>query len=226
MLIPAKAIAMIILALTDIHARLKAINSLATQLRATDLLLLCGDITHFGHQREMADILQLIRGIQPAVLAVSGNCDHPDAEKYLVEEGLSLNGICKDFQGYALVGLSGSLPCPGRTPQEYDEEEFESALAGCEIPTGIPLLMVSHQPPFGTLNDQVSPGLHVGSKAIRNFIEKQQPLICFTGHIHEGTGIDHIGPTAVVNPGPAGTGSYVMAEMAGGRVRKLEIKHI
>jgi len=98
-------------------------------------------------------------------------------------------------------------------------------LAGMVVPTEYPSLMVSHQPPYGTLNDQVSPGFHVGSKAIRGFIEKQQPLICFTGHIHEGTGIDHIGDTAVVNPGPAGTGSYVMAEITNGIVKKLGINH-
>jgi hypothetical protein len=216
---------MIIIALTDIHARTQAITELAGKLRSADLLLLCGDITHFGHNKEMADILQLIRGIKPSVMAVSGNCDHPDAEKYLMEENLSLNGICKTFCGHTLFGLSGSLPCPGRTPQEYDEEEFKALLAGMVIPAENPLLMVSHQPPYGTLNDQVSPGFHVGSKAIRNFIEKQQPLICFTGHIHEGTGIDHIGNTAVVNPGPAGTGKYVLAEITDGIVKKLEINH-
>lgn len=216
---------MIIIALTDIHGRTKAITDLAGKLSSADLLLLCGDITHFGHKKEMADILQLIRGIKPAVMAVSGNCDHPDTEKYLLEENLSLNGIYKTFCGYTLFGLSGSLPCPGRTPQEYDEEEFKALLAGMVIPTGNPLLMVSHQPPYGTLNDQVSPGYHVGSKAIRNFIEKQQPLICFTGHIHEGTGIDHIGNTAVINPGPAGTGKYVLAEITDGIVKKLEINH-
>ncbi len=61
--------------------------------------------------------------------------------------------------------------------------------------------MVSHQPPYDTINDQVSPGVHVGSNSIRKFIEEHQPLVCFSGHIHEGTGIDHIGNTAIVNPG-------------------------
>ena len=83
--------------------------------------------------------------------------------------------------------------------------------------------MVSHQPPYDTINDQVSPGVHVGSKSIRKFIEERQPLICFTGHIHEGTGIDHIGNTAIVNPGPAGKGSYVLTEILDGKIKRLEV---
>jgi len=214
---------MTIIALTDIHAGSKAVSAMAGKMKTADLLLLCGDITHFGHRKEMASMLQLIRRINPSLLAVSGNCDFPDAEEYLTEEGVSLNGVFREFHGLVLFGLSGSLPCPGRTPQEFEEEEFKAILAGMDIPGSKPALMVSHQPPFGTLNDQVSPGHHVGSQVIRNFIEKTQPLVCFTGHIHEGTGIDHIGTTAVVNPGPAGRGYCVLAEITSGVLKNLEI---
>ena len=215
-----------IIALTDIHARIKAIAALAPQLQNADLVLLCGDITHFGHKKEMSDILKMVLDINPSTYAVTGNCDYPDAENYLMEEGLSLHAVTREFRGYTLFGLSGSLPCPGKTPHEYTEEEFEAILAGMVIPPGKPLLMVSHQPPYGTVNDQVSPGFHVGSNTIRRFIENHQPLICFTGHIHEGIGIDHIGKTAVVNPGPAGNGGYVITEMADWAIKNLDIAQI
>jgi uncharacterized protein len=214
---------MTIIALTDIHARTKALTTLAAPIRSADLVLLCGDITHFGHRKEMEDILHLVTDLNPSVFAVSGNCDYPDAEKLLFEKRLSLNGLTRTFQGFTFFGLSGSLPCPGKTPNEYEEEEYEAILDGLTFQTGEPLLMVSHQPPCGTLNDQVSPGMHVGSKTIRNFIERKQPLICFTGHIHEGTGIDHIGITAIVNPGPAGNGSYVRVEITAGTIKNLEV---
>jgi hypothetical protein len=214
---------MILIALTDIHAHTNAIRKLAFQLQSADLVLLCGDITHFGHKREIAHILQLVRTHNPAIYAVTGNCDYPDTEKYLSEENLSLNAITREYQGYTFAGLSGSLPCPGKTPHEYTEEEYKAILGGINVPAGKPLLMVSHQPPYGTVNDEVTPGLHVGSKAVRSFIEKHQPLICFTGHIHEGIGIGHIGNTAVVNPGPAGTGGYVYAEITDGKIKKLDL---
>jgi Icc-related predicted phosphoesterase len=214
---------MIIITLTDIHAHIGAISKLGKQLRSADLVLLSGDITHFGHKKEMAGIIGLIRSFNPSVYAVSGNCDYPDAEEFLTEENISLNAVSREFQGYGFYGLSGSLPCPGKTPHEYSEEEFEVFLRKLAFPPELPRIMVSHQPPYDTINDQVSPGVHVGSKSIRKFIEEQQPLICFTGHIHEGTGIDHIGNTAIVNPGPAGRGSYVLAEISAGHIKRLEV---
>ena len=42
---------------------------------------------------------------------------------------------------------------------------------------------------------------HVGSKSVRKFIEKYQPLIGLHGHIHESFASDKIGNTVVVNPG-------------------------
>ncbi len=214
---------MVIITLTDIHAHTGAISAVGKKLRSADLVLLSGDITHFGHKKEMAGLVGLIRTFNPSVFAVTGNCDYPDAEEFLTEERINLNGLTREFQGYAFYGLSGSLPCPGKTPNEYSEEEFEVFLREFTIPEGIPGIMVSHQPPYDTLNDQVSPGVHVGSKSIRKFIEERQPLVCFTGHIHEGTGVDHIGNTTVVNPGPAGRGNYVLTEISGGQIKKLEV---
>jgi hypothetical protein len=214
---------MIIITLTDIHARTGAISALGNQIRSADLVILSGDITHFGHKKEMAGMIGLVRSFNPSVYAVSGNCDYPDAGEFLTDENICLNGLSKEFKGYVFFGLSGSLPCPGKTPNEYSEEEFEIFLRDLTIPTGLPQIMVSHQPPYDTINDQVSPGIHVGSKSIRRFIEERQPLICFSGHIHEGIGIDHIGNTAIVNPGPAGKGSYVLTEITDGQIKRLEV---
>jgi len=42
-----------------------------------------------------------------------------------------------------------------------------------------------HDPPYDTNLDVVHSGRHVGSRAIRNAIEKHKPYITFHGHIHE-----------------------------------------
>ncbi len=55
--------------------------------------------------------------------------------------------------------------------------------------------------------------MHVGSRAVRAFIEAVQPLVCFTGHIHGGVGIDTIGVTRIVNPEPLSSGGYAYAEI-------------
>jgi len=217
---------MTIIALTDLHAKTGIISNLTTQLQSADLVLLCGDITHFGRKNNIIEIIRQLRNLNNTLYAVTGNCDYPEVEKYLVEEGLSLNAIYKDFAEFVLVGLSGSLPCPGKTPNEYTEEEFKTLLDSMPVPSDRPLLMVSHQPPFGTLNDQVAPQFHVGSHAIRGFIEVHQPLICFTGHIHEGIGIDYIGKTTIVNPGPAGMGNYSVTDIEKDSIKNIRIGNI
>ena len=212
-----------IIALTDLHGKTGILKPLSAQLKTADLVVLCGDITHFGRKKEIANIIAQLGDLNPALLAVSGNCDYPEVEEYLVHEGVSLNATFREFMGYNFIGFSGSLPCPGKTPNEYSEEEYGIITENLHVPLDKPLIIVSHQPPSGTLNDEVSSGYHVGSHVIRSFIEKHQPLICFTGHIHEGIGIDHIGNTAVINPGPSGSGGYAHAEMHGQSMALLEI---
>ena len=215
-----------IIALTDLHGRTGIIKSLFAQLQAADLIILCGDITHFGRRNEIAGIIEVFRKINPNVVAVSGNCDYPEVEEYLAVATLSLSGMIRDYSNYTLFGLGGSLPCPGPTPNEYTEEEYEEILSGISVPSKRPLIMVSHQPPINTLNDAVSPGNHVGSKAVRQFIERTAPLVCFTGHIHEGKGIDYIGKTAIINPGPAFSGGYARAEVWDNLISTLSILNI
>ena len=42
-----------------------------------------------------------------------------------------------------------------------------------------------------------------GSQAVRNVIERYQPLIALHGHIHESRGTVKIGKTICINPGSA-----------------------
>ena len=82
----------------------------------------------------------------------------------------------------------------------------------------------SRQSLSNTLADKTWLNDHVGSKSVRSFIERTQPLICFTGHIHEGIGVDTIGITKVINPGPVWKSQNAYAEIAEGKVLCLEIR--
>ncbi len=67
-------------------------------------------------------------------------------------------------------------------------------------------IYVIHAPPFNTKLDITTSGAHVGSKAVREFIEKEQPYLALHGHIHEspqmsGSFIDRIGKTTCINVG-------------------------
>ena len=67
-------------------------------------------------------------------------------------------------------------------------------------------IYVMHSPPFGTKLDQIEGGAFTGSRSIKKFVERTQPLLTLHGHIHEapevsGSCVDRIGKTLCVNPG-------------------------
>jgi Icc-related predicted phosphoesterase len=198
---------------------------IADDLSSADLVLLTGDFTHFGHRAAAGQVVNAVRAFNPNILAVPGNCDHAEAAEFLTDEGLNLDGTYREIDKICFLGLGGSLPCPGTTPYEMTDNEFETRL--CHATEGLdrqkPLILVMHQPPEGTTADRLRQGIHVGSVSLRAFIEERKPLICFCGHIHEGRGIDTIGPTKIVNPGPLGYGCHAFA-IVSDRVEELEIR--
>lgn len=65
---------------------------------------------------------------------------------------------------------------------------------------------VIHDPPWNTNLDVLYNGQHIGSMAVRRFIERHQPPLVLSGHIHEsprasGKITGRIGDTLCVNPG-------------------------
>lgn len=66
-----------------------------------------------------------------------------------------------------------------------------------------------HSPPRDTSCDVISTRQHVGSRAIRAFVERVSPRLVLSGHIHESPRVtgqwrDRLGNTTVVNPGQFG----------------------
>ncbi len=200
----------IIIHLTDIHGAGHLLERIGNEIEKSDMVLLSGDITHFGKEKEAQNIIETLQVLNPHIYAVTGNCDYPEVEVYLKRKNISVNRSIKQYSEYVLTGISGSLPCPGQTPCEYTEEAAEnwlSEIAG-NIEPGKPLIFIPHQPPFNTSCDDLGNNYHVGSKAIRNFILRIRPILCTTGHIHEGIGIDSIDHCTIVNPGPFRNGRY------------------
>ena len=86
---------------------------------------------------------------------------------------------------------------------------MEEELARLPVPESYKkTVYVMHAPPFQTNLDVLYDGRPVGSRAIRQFIEKTQPYLTLHGHIHEapsrsGSYQDKIGHTVCINPGQA-----------------------
>lgn len=93
----------------------------------------------------------------------------------------------------------------------HREPTIAAALDGLGAITPVAsTLFVLHSPPRGTACDMIGAGQHVGSRAIRAFIERHQPPLILSGHIHESPRVsdayrDNVGDTLVVNPGQFGT---------------------
>lgn len=217
-----------ILHLTDIHGNVACAKLAIEKAGGIDLVIITGDITHFGDYEEVRKVIDPIRDGSFRLLAIPGNCDHPEVIDYLESEKISLHCKGTVIDGIGFFGAGLSLPCPGKTPGETLEEHLLINLekaASC-IPKGTPCVLTVHHPPYGTLNDMPASNIHAGSWSVRTFIEKNQPMLCLAGHIHEGIGVDEIGKTKILNPGPARDGNYAVIEITPNGVKDIQIEQI
>lgn len=199
-----------ILAFGDIHmdpgdvANIPGIDS-------ADHIIITGDITNYGSGLDAEVVLNRLLAINSAILAVAGNLDQPSVARYLEDIEISLHGRGIIVDDLGIMGLGGSNYTPFNTPYEFSEQELASFLASgfAQIEDVKIFILVSHTPPVQTKTDRLVNGNHVGSKAVRTFIEEKQPLLCLTGHIHESRGQDYIGRTLVLNPGMMKDGGYI-----------------
>ena len=122
-------------------------------------------------------------------------------------------GVIVDDVGF--FGASASPPTPFRTPHEVSEDALASlARAGFTDVASAPLkIFVPHAPPYGTECDKLRSGEHVGSQALRTFVEREQPDLVLCGHVHEARGEDQLERARIVNPGPALDGHYAVVEI-------------
>ena len=199
-----------IIAFGDIHMNPGDVESIPG-IRSADHIIITGDITNFGSRKDADKVINKLMTINSNILGVAGNLDQPDVAHYLEDIGLSLHGNGRIIDGVGIVGLGGSNFTPFKTPYEFSEQELASLLATgiSQVGDAKDLILVSHAPPFQTKTDKLLNGAHVGSTAVRTFIEQQQPFLFLAGHIHESKGQDYIGRTLVLNPGMIKDGGYI-----------------
>lgn len=155
-----------------------------------------------------------------------GNDDYPDVLEALARAGAESIFGCEgkvqpidDDHNMISMGFSG--PTPWRTPREVTDEQLGLMLE--EMIAQVPNLSSSifnfHDPPIDSTLDtcpmldwdsdppaQIVKGGQVvlygaGSPAVRQAIERHQPLLGLHGHIHESPAAARIGRTLCINPG-------------------------
>jgi Icc-related predicted phosphoesterase len=138
--------------------------------------------------------------------------------------------------GYTMLSTGWANPTPWDTHREESEEELAARIGRMldlvDGPTD-KLVFNFHPPPRDTLLDE-APALnadlsvtsggrvseHVGSKAVREAIDRVQPALSVHGHIHEARAAERLGRTLSVNPGSSyelGSLQGVLVELNGKR---------
>ena len=198
--------------LGDVHGRIRRIKDIPELEKAAGVIL-TGDLTTLGGTAAARQVIESIEAINPVVFAQIGNMDRPEVNDWLEARGINLHrNVRKLLPNVALLGVGGSTFSPFGTPSEFPEARFSEWLEELAMRAGSTqhLVLAAHNPPYNTACDRTSNGIHVGSSAVRDFIEEHQPAICLCGHIHESVGMERIGRTIVANPGSFSAGCYAL----------------
>jgi Icc-related predicted phosphoesterase len=158
----------------------------------------------------------------PAVrcFVMPGNDDPPgvDAAIECAKRVEACDERIVEIGSYTMISLGYSNKTPFDSPRELDEDELYrrvEALA-TQVPDSSHCIFNLHVPPYDSQLDsapQLDENLRVvatagqpnmipvGSTAVRDLIERFQPVLALHGHVHESRGTIRIGRTLCINPG-------------------------
>jgi Icc-related predicted phosphoesterase len=191
-----------LLAFSDLHRDLAQAEELVQRSAEADAVIGAGDFAsvHEGLQ----ETIDALKGIERPTVLVPGNNETDEALRAACsgwEAATVLHGGGTEIEGVGFYGLGAGIPVtPWDWSFDLDEDEAARALEGCPADA----VLVVHSPPHGHVD--AMNGQHLGSRAILEAIEAKRPRLAVCGHIHDCWGQESaVGPTRVLNLGPAGT---------------------
>jgi Icc-related predicted phosphoesterase len=197
-----------VVAISCIHNDVESLVNFSEKLESLkfDVVVCPGDfldspIKKFSNLELGKLIVAGLKAFGKPVLVVPGAWDR-DLIGYFEEEKISIHGKGVIIGEVGFYGFGGAKT-PFSLPYEPKEEEIEKGLEKGygEIKEARIKFQVTHAPPANTRLDVIPSGAHVGSEAVRKFIEEKQPHVAVCSHIHESRGIDFIGKTKIINTG-------------------------
>jgi Icc-related predicted phosphoesterase len=173
-----------LLIFSDIHGDRAALEKVMAV--EADYYFAAGDLANFGRGLDvMGPIMQ--RHAERMYVLPGNHESEADIARFCREFGFhDFHGLSMDIAGYHVAGLGYSNPTPFNTPGEYSEQELKERLN--KFSGLAPLVLICHTPPKNTALDRAAEGQHFGSVAVGEFIEREQPVYFFCGHIHEAAG--------------------------------------
>jgi uncharacterized protein len=191
-----------LLAFSDLHTDLEQGRRLVERSSEADVVVGVGDFAsvHSG----LEETIGVLSEIDRPTVVVPGNNETEEALREACRDwdaAVVLHGQDAEIDGVSFFGLGGGVPV---TPWEWSfdltEDEAAEMLDGCPERC----VLAVHSPPRGHV-DRSREGKHLGSGAVLEAIETRRPRLTLCGHIHEQWGREsEIGPSRVVNLGPAG----------------------
>ncbi|MEM2901951.1 MAG: metallophosphoesterase [Candidatus Bathyarchaeia archaeon] len=166
-----------------------------------------------------------LKGLNVKFFVTGGNDDSYSVDKVLRSsqaiidpdgEAVSLNGDVE------MISLSQVNMTPWKCPRDVPDEDLGERIN--ELASTVrdvrKTIFNLHAPPYGSgldvapkLDTSVTPPKvvttqagevvleNVGSRSVRNAIERYQPMLGLHGHVHESRGVAKIGKTICLNPG-------------------------
>lgn len=147
-------------------------------------------------------------------------------DRFIIDDVLSKATYVQNPEGkvvwvdedHEMISLGWSNPTPWNSPREAPEEELEKRIEAMasQVKNMQNCIFNMHCPPKDTPLDPatkidknlraVSSGgqsviISAGSQAVRDAIQKHQPLLGLHGHIHESKAFANLGRTLCLNPG-------------------------
>jgi Icc-related predicted phosphoesterase len=186
-----------LLAFSDVHCDLGAVESLVEQARDVDAVAAVGDFAriHEGLEQTIAPL----KAIEAPVMLVPGNNETLEALRKACEgwDGAQvLHGASTEIAGVTFFGIGGGIPT---TPWDWSFDLTEEQAAEMLAPMTAGSVLLSHSPPKG----HVDKGF--GSEAVLRAAREKGARAVLCGHIHEEWGNEsRIGETLVRNLGPDG----------------------
>jgi uncharacterized protein len=181
-----------------------------------------------GVERWMNLAEEKLKGSGVRIFVCPGNDDEMEVDDVvrqspMVELG---EGRMVEIDGFTMISTGWANPTPWNTHREESEEKLAERIAAMakQVPDASRAIFNLHPPPFQSGLDE-APAIDsdlklmhggralrpVGSKAVREAIDKHQPVLSLHGHVHESKGAVKLGKTLSINPGSSYEEGVLMA---------------
>lgn len=173
-----------ILAIADRPPRQKIKDILSSNM--VDLIITLGDLDFFDI-KELKDVDNI-----PKIGVYGNHC----SGKYFDSLGIkNMHLQIFEFQGMTFGGFEGSLKYKDSNAIMYSQDEASRLLKDFSKVD----IMIAHSPLYG-VNDEVDDPTHTGLRALKDYVEKNQPKYFLHGHTYPANSEDvqKIGQTSII----------------------------